>query len=378
MSKSNSNHLTDALLEVHRTLGWMDLVLGSISDSVCVTDTNNHVVFANDSFADLVGVQRVFLLGLKLDEVFQFKETPHPLAEYRMTTNKLVVEDGCNGIFEWADTRGNDLIFRITSRFLPGTKQTVYLIQNITREYELIRMKNKFIDLASHQLRTPMTSIMMYAHMLRDGFAGELSPDQLKVTNTIVTSSERMISLVNNLLSITRAQNDLRKFQYAKVFPADILKLIQTELTPKLLQKKIDLVLDTPDATLSLQSDASVIHEIFSNLIVNAVQYTNESGTITVKVSEDDDLIRITVKDTGIGIPETYIPHIFDQFSRADNALEKYPEGTGLGLYLIKILLEKVGGTISCESTLNIGTSFTVALPVRHKQAAARKASMIA
>lgn len=364
MADTNSNCLAESLLEVHKTLGWMDLVLGSITDGVCVTDIKNHLVFANDSFANLVDIQRVFLLGQKLETVFPFRETPHPLSEYRMTPNKLVVGDGCNGIFEWTDTRGSELIFRITSRYLSGTNQTVYLIQNITREYELIRMKNRFIDLASHQLRTPMTSIMTYAHMLQDGFAGELLPDQIKVTNTIINSSERMISLVNNLLSITRAQNDLRKFKYIKVFPAEILGKIQTELDPKLRQKNIDLVLNTTDETLNLESDISVIHEVFSNLIVNAVQYTNESGRITVNVSKTDDKIIITFTDTGIGIPEAYIPQIFDQFSRADNALEKYPEGTGLGLYLIKILLGKIGGSIACRSTLNVGSCFTVTLPL--------------
>jgi signal transduction histidine kinase len=110
-------------------------------------------------------------------------------------------------------------------------------------------------------------------------------------------------------------------------------------------------------------TDESILHEIVSNLIVNATQYTPAGGSITVTYDCDEMVVRISIKDTGIGIPEEYQSEMFKQFSRADNALLAYPAGTGLGLYVIKLLLDKLDATIECNSKVGVGTTFTVSIP---------------
>ncbi|MDL2363228.1 MAG: PAS domain-containing sensor histidine kinase [Patescibacteria group bacterium] len=361
MPNDARHYIAEELLEVQRTLGWMDLVIGNIKDAVCVTDANNHLIFVNECFAELVETPRVFLLGQIFQDVFpitKVAESPEEITP----ENKLNGSGENQGVYEWRNKNDKPVIIRVSSRQLPTTDQIVYMIQNITREYELARMKTDFIDLASHQLRTPMTAIMTYSHMLQQGYAGELNDDQLKLATTIVRSSERMIRLVNDLLLITRVQNEQDYLQYKLIDFTAVFEQIRTELLPRLTEEKLAMKIDIP-SKIELESDPSVLHEIFSNLVVNAVQYTPKKGAITVTVHTKKDDVIVAIKDTGIGIPKEHQQHLYNQFSRADNALKAYPEGTGLGLYMIKILLGKIGGTIDCESELGKGTTFTVCIP---------------
>lgn len=364
-SKDSRKYLAAELLEVQRTLGWMDLVISSIDDAVCVVDSEGKLVFANDCFADLVDIHRIFLLGIKMKDIIALKKIDNPQAEYRDSQNKLSGStENKSDIFEWENKQGHKLMFRVASRLLPNSDQNVFLIQNITREYELTRLKNNFVNLASHQLRTPMTAIMTYSHMLSGGLAGALQKDQQEIADTIVQASERMIHLVDGLLKITRVQSDKLNFKKESVSLPTVFGQILAELQPSFRKKKLKCKVIVPADTPTIQNDTSAIHEIFSNLVVNALQYTRESGTITVTALATQDSVITTVRDTGIGIPKEYQSLLFNQFSRADNALEEFSEGTGLGLYLVKILLEKIGGSISFKSKLNSGTTFTVTLPI--------------
>lgn len=357
--------IAEELLEVQRTLGWMDLIIGSISDAVYVLDKNDTLVFANQYFADLVKVPRVFLLGQCITDVFPIKKLTRVPIEYADDNVTLpALGDAQTGIFKKTGHDKKPRIFRLTAKKLTSTDQTVCLVQDISREYELSRMKSDFINLASHQLRTPMTAIMTYSHMLRDGYAGPLDDEQYKLAETIVHASERMIRLVNDLLTITRLQNEKESTKKEKVSISDILEQIRTEVEPRASIKGLKLKIQVSESTPQIYSDASAIHEILSNLVVNAIQYTPEGGKIIAKAkSIEENKAQITIHDNGIGIPKEYQSLLFGQFSRADNALQAYPEGTGLGLYLITILLEKIGGTIKFKSELNVGTVFTVTLP---------------
>lgn len=361
MTANNYKYLANELLGVQQTLGWMDLIISSIADSVCVVDKDKNIIFANNCFSEMVGKHRVFLLGMQLDEVFKIQETDIVLKEY--TENNLQHQDAKNAskIYEWKDENNHNHILRINSEYLPHLKQTVYLIQDITRQYSMSRMKNDFIDLASHQLRTPMTAIMNYSHMLNDGYYGALQKNQKDVAATIVESSERMIHLINGLLGITRAQNDMQKLNINTVSLNEVFKTIQSDVKHRVKLKQLDLSI-AADLPL-IKSDSALLFEIFSNLIVNAIQYTPSGGKVFVSSKVKKKCVVISIKDTGIGIPSEHQPYLFEQFSRADNAMEAYQEGTGLGLYLVKLLLDKIHGKISFESRVGVGTTFFVELP---------------
>lgn len=365
MVKNLHKYLREELLDVQRTLGWMDLVISSIDDAVCVTDAEYKIIFANDYFATLVDVPRVFLLGREMREVINLRRVKNPLVEYRDIKNKFAgVKNASSGIYEWKVKRGLTLTFRVAVRLLPNSDQRVFLIQNVSEEYELTNMKNNFVSLASHQLRTPLTAIQAYSNILGDGMMGPLTPDQQKITDTILLSVQRMNNLVNGLLKITRLQSGQTKFKKQVVHMPDLLKQIFTELKPRFTENNLRYSIEISTEFPTIFSEKSSLHEIFSNLITNAVQYTPDSGTVTVRGDHTTDSIIIAITDTGIGIPKSHQASLFEQFSRADNALAAYTEGTGLGLYLVKVLLERIGGSIDFKSKLNVGTTFIVTLPL--------------
>ncbi len=240
----------------------------------------------------------------------------------------------------------------------------MYIAKDITEEYELSLLKSNFINIASHQLRTPMTAIMMYARMLHDGFGGGLDANQKELTETIVSASERMIKLINDILLITRIQNGETNLLAKDSLLTDVLVAVESEQQNTIQKKRIHFVKVYGKGIQKITCNTFVTQEIVSNLIANALQYTPEDGQVSIKVERQNGQIVIAISDNGIGVPAEDLPTIFDQFSRAHNALEVFNEGTGLGLYIVKTLIKQIKGTITCDSELKKGTTFTVTFPV--------------
>lgn len=364
MADKTSNSLAGKLLEVQRSLGWMDIVLGSITDAVYVTDKDKRLIFANQAFSNLLKVPRVFLLGSSLSDVFSPKLKKDPQTEF-LSNPGLPDVDNTSGVnvYEWVQ-EDQLCIFKISYRTIPTTCQTLYIATDITDEYELSVIKSNFINIASHQLRTPMTAIMTYSNMLHDGIGGGLKPVQKNLTKTIISSSERMIKLINDILLITRIQNGDPSLLQKDGLLWDVMMAVESDLHNKILIKRIRFKKVYAKSIRKTACNTFVTQEIVSNLMANAVQYTPEDGSITAEVDLQDSQVIITITDKGIGIPAKDLPTIFDQFSRAPNALEVFSEGTGLGLYVVRTLIKQINGTIICNSKLNKGTTFKVTFPV--------------
>lgn len=364
MIKSTDDALSVELLEVQRTLGWMDVVMGSISDAVYVTNDELKLIFVNQAFANLLETPRVFLLGKRIEDVFKIRVKKNPQKEF-LSAESLLEKNGDSGlnVFDWHGPNSQK-IFKISHQFIPTIHQTVSIAKDITTEYEQSVIKSNFINIASHQLRTPMTAIMTYAHILHDGYAGSIEKDQEKLAKTIIDSSERMITLINDILLITRIQNGEADLKEKDTTLGVVLDNLEFELIPKIKAKKINFSTNfTPKAKL-YACNKFITYEILSNLLTNATQYTPDGGKIVVTAKVEINSVNVSVKDDGIGIPADYVPKIFDQFSRANNAFEVFNEGTGLGLFVVKMLLDQVDGKICCTSQLGEGSTFKVSLPV--------------
>lgn len=339
----------------------MDLVIGNIDDAVYVTDAQDHVIFANQCFSDLLNLPRVFLLGQKISDVFNIEldeKLTHEIIgdELRKTENV--------GIYT-LQTFEEKRLFHISQRHLHTTDQTVHLAKDVTYEQEVAAMKNSFINIASHQLRTPMTSIMLNAHLLYDVHGDDTDPYAKEIAQSLIRASERMIRLISDILNITKIQNDSSSVDVRR--PVDfktIFHTVKADLQSEITNKRLSCTILVKKNIPALLNDPQAIHEIVSNIVTNAVQYTPNDGRIELKAAFNDTAIIVSVTDTGIGIPKKELNRIYEQFSRAENAFEVFNEGTGLGLYLVKLLVSKIGGTIECSSKLDNGTTFTVSIPL--------------
>lgn len=363
MLKSTDSALSAELLEVQRTLGWMDVVMGSISDAVYVIDNDSRLIFVNQAFSNLLETPRVFLLGQRIADVFPIKVKNNPQREF-LSAESLLDENSESGlnVFDWSGPKSQK-IFKISHQYIPTIHQTVSIAKDITTEYEQSVIKSNFINIASHQLRTPMTAIMTYAHILHDGYAGQMEDKQEKLAKTIIDSSERMITLINDILLITRIQNGEADLKNKDTTLGEVLDSLSLELEPKIEAKHITFETKFSAKAKQYACNKFITYEILSNLLTNAIQYTPEAGHITFGAKTLVKTVELKVKDNGIGIPADYLHKIFDQFSRANNAFEMFNEGTGLGLFVVNMLLNQVDGQISCQSQLHKGSTFKVSLP---------------
>lgn len=254
---------------------------------------------------------------------------------------------------------------RITGSFL-----------DITEAKRLDRAKDEFITLVSHQLRTPLTIIRLYGNMLTDGIAGQLSGDQQAYVDKITSASVRLIKLVGDILNISRLELNRIKIEAS---PTDANALIQScidELMPVAKAKAAQINFKPRSRMGLVPIDTTVFGEIVNNLIGNALRYVREDqGQVDVSFVKERRGYLLTVRDNGIGIPPSAQTHIFERFYRARNAVNADGEGTGLGLYLVKLFVDTAGGNIWFDSQEKKGTTFYVLFPPEgmHAQAGASK-----
>jgi signal transduction histidine kinase len=232
---------------------------------------------------------------------------------------------------------------------------------------ELDKAKDEFISMASHQLRTPLTSIKGYISMLSEGDAGQLSPEQLQYLDYAFSGTNRMVELISDLLNVSRMQAG-RFFMEQSL--TDLTKMVVEEvqdLQAHAQPKHLELTFTKPKLPIPpLNIDENKTRQVIMNFIDNAIYYTRK-GSITVTLKKEGNRIEFRVKDTGIGVPEAARAKLFTKFYRAGNAQTLRPDGTGLGLFMAKRVVEDQGGTIIFESEEGKGSTFGFTLPVNSK-----------
>jgi signal transduction histidine kinase len=248
-------------------------------------------------------------------------------------------------------------------------KELIQKKKKLAKAYESLEQANKakteFVSLASHQLRTPLTSVKWYSKMILKGEAGALSPKQKKYMEEVYHGNERMIDLVRNLLNVSRIEMGVFAVNPK---PTDVGELIleyieEQELVVK--QKKHEVVVDISEKLPKIFTDPELVRMVFQNLFGNAVEYTPAGGKITCEVEKKNSGIIIKIKDNGIGIPEKQQNQVFQKLFRGDNVVKEHSKGTGLELYITKAMVDALQGKIWFKSKEGEGTTFWVALPLK-------------
>jgi signal transduction histidine kinase len=236
--------------------------------------------------------------------------------------------------------------------------------------------KTDFLSMASHQLRTPLTAAKGYLSLFLEGDYGKVSPTQKDTLNKLYANNDRMTQLIEDLLNITKIESGRMEFNFSKCHIEDICREVVDSLTLKAKGLGLYLSYETPKEPLpELMIDGPKVREVISNIVDNAVKYT-PSGGVTVKVevrpkgeAKLSDYVRVSVTDTGIGIPATELPYLFSKFSRGKDISRLNTGGTGLGLYVAKNMIENNGGKIWIESDgEGKGSRFIVEIPVEQKE----------
>jgi signal transduction histidine kinase len=230
---------------------------------------------------------------------------------------------------------------------------------------EMDATKDEFVSMASHQLRTPLTSVKGYISMVLEGDAGDITDSQRQLLNEAFASSERMVHLIGDFLNVSRLQTgkfvvDRHEVDLAKVTEQEVEGIRQIALS-----HNITLAYAKPSRIPMLYLDEGKMRQVIMNFIDNAVYYSPENTAITIKLTVEDGDVVLRVTDKGMGVPPEEQSHLFGRFFRAENARKQRPDGTGIGLYLAKKIIDGHEGKVVFESTLGKGSTFGFRLPIK-------------
>jgi len=243
----------------------------------------------------------------------------------------------------------------------------VKIVHDRSREIELLRSKTEFIAVASHQLRTPLTSL----HWALESLAKQnLEASEKELVNIGLEASVKLLKIVNDLLDVSKIEEGRFGYQFENVNIISFIEEIIKSMKDFAKQFGIKIYFQKPtEPSIALSVDPQKLSMVVSNLLDNAIRYNVPNGEVTVAVErvKNQSYIKISVKDTGIGIPADELNKLFSKFFRAENATKFYPEGLGLGLYIVKNIIKRHGGQIWVESEINRGSTFYFTLPTDPK-----------
>lgn len=232
--------------------------------------------------------------------------------------------------------------------------------------------KSEFLSIASHQLRTPTTIIKGYVSMMREGSFGKMSKKLKDNLDKVQDTTERLLNLIENLLDISRIEAGRLEFDMQPTDLGQIAKELTEEFAAKAKAKKLKLEYFAPKDLPPVKADVQKAKEVASNLVDNAVKYTAK-GEISIGLHQEGTSVVFSVSDSGQGIKTTEIGRLFNKFSRGDDMVTMHPEGTGLGLYFARVVIENMGGRIWAESPgKGLGSKFSFSLPLHDKKKAAK------
>lgn len=339
-------------------------------EAIRLNETRNRIIL--DALPDL-------LIRIDIDgDILDYSANPnHPLYIHRdMITGKefsqIWPEDIVRRIIGEANKNSFVLPCHVDEFRLPYSNhayearlypispmEALIVIRDITEQAKLNEMKSDFINRASHELRTPLTAAILMTELIQEGG----TPEELdEYWHTLKSELNRQKILIDRLLIAGRLESGMMKLEIGALDIIPVLEESLSAVKPIAHKGNVELRLMAEQESLQVVGDKSGLQQVFINLINNAVKFSRRGGTVEVSISGNEDEVFINIKDSGVGIPEQAIPHLFERFYRAKNVTIAEIPGSGIGLYIVKSIVEELGGTIHVNSVLNQGTTFMVSL----------------
>ena len=347
-----------------------EAILNSIGDAVFATDKNGDILLFNKMAEEMTGISVKEAIGHNYKQTIIFiKESDGK------PSNDFIAQAIDNNVI--TKMANHVLLVRKDGQTLPVADSAapikdsqgnmigcVVVFHNVTKERQIDKAKTEFVSLASHQLRTPLSTINWYVEMLLSLDVGKLTPKQREYSQEVYHASQRMVNLVNALLNVSRLELGTFAVEPKMVNIVNIAKNCLKELTPLILKKKLIFKFIYDKSALMVKVDPKLMAIVFQNFLSNSVKYTQKDGKIVLKISKTENSVLISVSDNGIGIPLEQQKNIFEKLYRADNAKKFDPDGTGLGLYIVKEIIDYTGGKVWFKSVEGKETTFYTSLPL--------------
>lgn len=363
--------------EVEEAKSKAEAILESVGDGVIVTDEQGKIIMMNKATEEMLGRKTLEILGKPFYSILLLEDEkgnsipleklPVSMALLGATTTTTTTTTTTATTYYYL--REDKTKFPVSISVAPVILNnkiigTVNVFRDITKEKEIDLAKSEFVALASHQLRTPLSTINWYTEMLMAGDAGKITPAQMDFLQEVNQGNQRMISLVNALLNVSRIDLGTFAIDPKPIQLTDVVDSVLEEMMPQIAERKTQIVKHYDPNLPLVNADANLIRIVVQNLLTNAVKYTPGKGRVSVSLTMQPTDILLTVQDNGYGIPQKAQSKIFTKLFRADNVQDKETDGIGLGLYVTKAVVEQSGGHIWFVSEENKGATFSVTFPL--------------
>jgi two-component system, OmpR family, phosphate regulon sensor histidine kinase PhoR len=344
----------------------MRVMINQLADGVMTTDNQKRIAQANPAFLKMIGYHGPRPIGRAVDEIVGIKllndmidrvlEAPED--EFIEVSEEVCLEPGAKSAeiiigahcVPFRDRLGRNL-------------GTITVLHDITALKRMDQLKSNFVSMVSHEIRSPMNSVLMQLKVVLDGLAGDTTLKQREILGRASEKITALITLVSELLDLAKIESGLITREREEIRIAQLLEDQVAFHQAAAQAKSIQLSLGHLPALPTLMANRLNLEEVFSNLIGNAINYTPEKGKITIDAAVEGDYVCVRVTDTGVGIAEEDLDRIFDRFYRVKNAKTRFVIGTGLGLSIVKSIVDAHHGLLRVESKPDRGTTFHVLFP---------------
>ncbi len=365
---SKAVKMTRTLQDIATEKTRLKTIVNYLEGGVLVTDKIKNIILYNPTLLRMLGYDGEPLddqplsalttdetLTGMIDSILGLK-----VGEFKVLSAEILPYDRGEGLSDERYLRAQSVPFQNRSGEILGS---VTIIDDITHLKKLDEMKSAFVSMVAHEIRGPLSTVLSQIKILMDGLAGELGTKQADILGKISRKVGGLVELSNELLDISRIEAGLIVQDKQQVQLMDILESLVEFIQPRAKEKNIALSLKKADLPL-INADMKSMEEVFSNLITNAIIYTPEGGKVDVRGEVKGDFVGISVSDTGYGIAPDELPRIFERFYRAKTEKTRNIVGTGLGLPIVKSIIEAHNGTVKVESEEGFGSTFYVRLPI--------------
>ncbi|HLG69533.1 MAG TPA: ATP-binding protein [Chloroflexota bacterium] len=360
--------LAERVHELQESRGRLDAVIDSMQDGLVVYDRDRRALRANPFMLDLFGLAPSQVIGKSAAELAELTgEPPLEFEEPSLVLGSRAEEQSGGAVIIELEGPRKRFVRRVISPVIGDgapLSGLVVVYQDITDQKEVEQLKDDFLSIASHELKTPLTSIMGYTQLL----SRRLSHDARRsgsedVIDVIENQCRKMKRLVEDLLDVSRIERGSLETTHTKVDLAALVDVVLSKFTGTSQQHEFEVL--TPEASVTVWGDEDRLDQVLSNLVSNAIKYSPDGGKVQVRVQRNGENAEVAVRDWGIGIPEDQQARIFSRFYQGEAAVRSRRfGGMGLGLFISKAIIDEMGGTISVDSTVGKGSTFRFTLPL--------------
>jgi signal transduction histidine kinase len=358
--------LTQSLQRERIEAGRNQAILNSIADGVILFDQEWNAVLANPAIRGMLELPLDFIIDKNFRALI---EHPKLSSQSRRLLYAMIEHDTQPIGFriEWGEKTLSVSAAQVYDHSKAPNSHigTVTVFRDFTREAEVEKLKSTFVGIVSHELRTPLNAILGYAEMFKEAVYGPMNEKQVNMADRIMKNTRRLLALINDLLDQAQMEAGKLTIHIAPLKPADLLDALHGVMDKAASDKRLRLTSEIDDdLPETLNGDAARLQQILVNLVNNAIKFTDQGEVCIRFLRTDDAKWGIEVEDTGRGIPESEFPYIFETFRQVEGATTRVHGGFGLGLAIVKQLVNLMSGDIKVESKLDMGTKFTIILPL--------------